>query len=413
MDTVHSWQNETLEVSVSVRPLLHLNNKIPSNTSVSSQSNSTEEEEEEDNDSNSPYFTSDADSFDNLDEYLDCSNFGSYFSSVANLHIESLVPNSVVKYEIQDDNPSCCSLITVKGSWDSNCIVHGSLVKVDGQTGSVSDEKTVDILYAYRADCSSAYFSIDLKEYEISKYKFKLIANDVVNLKTMASNSVDFEIKRPAHAFNKNLKIPKNENDGDSSDNGNNNDFYHDNNNYYGSNNNDHGNDDYYHDNSTNDFHDVYMNHKSNQPENSGPNGYNSQKLQNALNSDIELARCKSHLTDMLPQGVLPHFKFGNPFSKSLVMPISILLVSLFFPNSTRGSTFKTDSHLQSSFSFVEKLGITDFQFVPAQYLQTKQLAEKSRICPLIALDRHWIMGRMIISLKLENQCHLQVILDV
>ena len=90
----------------------------------------------------------------------------------------------------------------------------------------MSDEKTVDILYAYRADCSSAYFSIDLKEYEISKYKFKLIANDVVNLKTMASNSVDFEIKRPAHAFNKNLKIPKNENDGDSSDKGNNNDFY-------------------------------------------------------------------------------------------------------------------------------------------------------------------------------------------
>ena len=36
--TVHSWQNETLEVSVSVRPLLHLNNNIPSNTSVSSQS---------------------------------------------------------------------------------------------------------------------------------------------------------------------------------------------------------------------------------------------------------------------------------------------------------------------------------------------------------------------------------------
>ena len=41
-------------------------------------------------------------------------------------------------------------------------------------------------------------------------------------------------------------------------------------------------------------------------------------------------------------------------------MPISILLVSLVFPNSTRGSTFKTDSHLQSCYSFVDKIGITD-----------------------------------------------------
>ena len=57
------------------------------------------------------------------------------------------------------------------------------------------------------------------------------------------------------------------------------------NNNYYGSNNNDHNNDDYYVNTIINDFHDVYMNHKSNQPENSGPNGYNNQKLQNALNN--------------------------------------------------------------------------------------------------------------------------------
>ena len=92
---------------------------------------------------------------------------------------------------------------------------------------------------------------IDLKEYEISKYKFKLIATDLVVRKT--SNRVDFEIKRPAYASNK-LKIAKNQNGGDSSDNGSNNDYHHDNNTYYG-NINDHDDNGYYHNNSNNDFH--------------------------------------------------------------------------------------------------------------------------------------------------------------
>ena len=96
-----------------------------------------------------------------------------------------------------------------------------------------------------------------------------------------------------------------------------------------------------------------------------------------------------------VPQGVLPHFEFVIRL-KSLVMPIQSCWF-LYFSKIQLEVLHLKHSHLQSSFS-CEKLGITDFQFVPA-HLQTKQLAEKSRICPLIALDRHWIMGRMIISL--------------
>jgi hypothetical protein len=343
--TVHGWQNHSLEVLFTVKRLLNLNNNVPLNSGPSSsQSSSTEDAE---NDSNSPSFASDADNFEHLDDSLGYLNNGhdfvSYFDVVSELRIESLVPNSIVKYATEQHNPNCYSLITINGIWDNNFTLHGALQKINGETGLVLEEKTMDILSQSGSNGTTANFMVDLNDCEISKYKFKLIARDLLLSKTVESNEVDFEIKGAAHSSNKGLKMSKNKNGDNSGDNGSNND---NNNNFYGSNNNSSSDD--------------YKRYEFKKNESSGPNGNKRGKQQDALSTDIELGTSKSNLADLLPKEALPLLKFSKKFGNALVMPISILLVALCFPNSTRGSTFKTDQHLQSSYSFVEKIGITD-----------------------------------------------------
>ena len=117
--------------------------------------------------------------------------------------------------------------------WDSDVISHGILGKVDSESGSVLEEKQIDTLHGRERHGTSAYFAINLKDFAISKYKFKLVAKDLYHSQVGESNNVDFEIRRPsAHSSNKNLKAPNSDNNnGDKSDNNNNNNDNNNNNN--------------------------------------------------------------------------------------------------------------------------------------------------------------------------------------
>lgn len=342
--TVHEWQSNTLEVLFSVKSLLHANiNALPF-SGVSSQSNSTEEEE---NDSSSAYVSSDADN----PTFANFNHFDEEFDGLSDMHIDQLVPSSIEKYSNERHDVNCYSLITVNGMWDSDVISHGILEKVDSETGSVLEEKQIDTLHGSERQGTSAYFAINLKDFAISKYKFKLVAKDLYHTQVGESNNVDFEIRRPsAHSSNKNLKAPNSDNNnGDKSDNNNNN--------------NDNNNNNNIDDNNDKDSNNNNNDRKFEKYQFSGSNSNKRRKFRENLdvfNADIELGKPTSQLGKMLSQKMLPLFQFSNQFSREFMLAISILLVFLCCPNSSRGMTFKTDPHLQGSFSVVEKIGFFD-----------------------------------------------------
>jgi hypothetical protein len=346
--TMHGWQNRTLEVSFSVKSLLHTSGSTPPFSGVSSRSNSTEEEENN--------FSS-SDSFEVLEENDSSSAdspifdyFDDIFDGMSDIYIENLVPNSIEKYSTETHDVNRYSLITLNGVWENHILSHGILETVNPDTGIVSEKKAVDILHRSESYGTSSYFAIDLKEFAIGKYKFRLIEKDLLLSQVGESNRVDFEITRPAHYANKNLKVLNSDDSGDSSDNGKNNDGNKNNGNNRENDKNHDGIDD------------KTIDGKFERYEFSGSHFNNMQKLKklDVRDADIELGEAASQ-KKIMPKKLLPLFQSSNQFRNEFIIANSILLVFLFCPNSTRGLTFKTDPHLQGSFSFVEKLGFTDF----------------------------------------------------
>ena len=89
----HTWRNDVLETTFSVRSLLQNGFESFTANGGSSQSNSTEEE----HDSSSSYVTSDSDSLDN--DYLNSEfhGFDDKFDGMSDMHVENLVPNLIEK----------------------------------------------------------------------------------------------------------------------------------------------------------------------------------------------------------------------------------------------------------------------------------------------------------------------------
>ena len=58
----------------------------------------------------------------------------------------------------------------------------------------IAERKAVDTLHGNEKTGTSAYFAIDLNDFTIGKYKFKLIAKDGFLSQVGESNSVDFDM---------------------------------------------------------------------------------------------------------------------------------------------------------------------------------------------------------------------------
>ncbi len=333
----HTWRNDVLETTFSVRSLLQNGFESFTANGGSSQSNSTEEE----HDSSSSYVTSDSDSLDN--DYLNSEfhGFDNEFDGMSDMHVENLVPNLIEKQEI-----NFYSLITINGIWDSDFMSHGVLEKVDPKTGLIAERKAVDTLHGNEKTGTSAYFAIDLNDFTIGKYKFKLIAKDGFLSQVGESNSVDFDIVKKKSYSNKKARISN----------------FDDSSNRY----------DHNTDANSNDS-DTFNNSSNNDNANGGSNSYNGNNniegfflgsnFKNQLDDDLDMfdiedgakttiySRAFTHI-----KNALPHFKVRN----QVLTSICILCACVFIPNSSRSTTIKTDPYFRGCFNIIEGLGFTD-----------------------------------------------------
>ena len=400
------WRSHTHEIICLVRSLINDKSSCPSSsTEAGEDADDEEEEEEEEEKEGTRVYSTVSSRYNNNDDddnnYNDSFNYNSssisvpfdvtmtttmsiegkeneiFYDGLSDMYIESITPNIIEKNDLKFEN----LLISIKGIWDSDSISHGVLERIDLDDGLLlpNTKKIVDILHLNERSGTSAYFAIDLKEFSVGRYKFKLIANDDFNSQIGESNYLDFVILKKEKTDSKqqsrqnSFDHHRNNNSNNNNHNNNNNN----NNNNTGNYNNQSENTDgfNYTSSSSNSSSRSRRHHRNNKHDNNNGNSVQYGYSINVLDINTE----KELINNGWYHPILA--KFNNLFSHLGYQQSAVFIVALAVFTAIGGSLTllaidERNPLVSVGTRYVEKFGITDISIKLCSYFENERLCK-------------------------------------